>query len=189
MTIPGKGGRPRKWRSDADRVRAFRARQQGVAEPPLLERALQDGDEVARMVVLVGRLRGEVVELRSTIRRLRKELADAKRAAKADERRFGWIEARSLEVVHARLDVGRDDRVVDLLGPGQQGRVDLIEAPGKAGQRPYVRLDGRPAQILEEIIVKMNPVEPGLAGQHLVEISEVVVDEMGKWFRSVHAVQ
>lgn len=29
VTVPGKGGRPRKWRSDADRVRAYRARQAG----------------------------------------------------------------------------------------------------------------------------------------------------------------
>jgi hypothetical protein len=47
MTVSGKGGRPRKWRSDADRQRAFRARQKGEAEPPTLARALDDGDELA----------------------------------------------------------------------------------------------------------------------------------------------
>ena len=37
MTVPGKGGRPRKWRSDADRVRAFRARERGDDEPPTID--------------------------------------------------------------------------------------------------------------------------------------------------------
>jgi hypothetical protein len=55
MTVPGKGGRPRKWRSNADRIRAYRARQQGVPEPPILEQALQDGDELARALELARR--------------------------------------------------------------------------------------------------------------------------------------
>ena len=41
MTVPGKGGRPRKWRSDADRVRAFRAGERGDDEPPTIEVALE----------------------------------------------------------------------------------------------------------------------------------------------------
>lgn len=48
MTIPGKGGRPRKWRSDVDRSRAYRARRQGDDEPATIEQALDDGDELAR---------------------------------------------------------------------------------------------------------------------------------------------
>lgn len=47
MTITGKGGRPRKWRSDADRSRAYRARQRGDDEPATIEQALDDGDELA----------------------------------------------------------------------------------------------------------------------------------------------
>jgi hypothetical protein len=42
MTVPGKGGRPRKWRSDADRVRAFRARHRGEEEPATFDEALVD---------------------------------------------------------------------------------------------------------------------------------------------------
>ncbi len=49
MTIPGKGGRPRKWRSDADRSRAYRARQRGEAGPLPLEQALAEGDDLARL--------------------------------------------------------------------------------------------------------------------------------------------
>src|SRR5690242_7503544 len=40
MTVPGKGGRPRKWLSDADRMRAYRARRRGESEPDTLEAAL-----------------------------------------------------------------------------------------------------------------------------------------------------
>src|SRR5262249_23470440 len=47
VTVPGRGGRPRKWRSDADRVRAYRARQRGAPEPPVLVVALDEGDELA----------------------------------------------------------------------------------------------------------------------------------------------
>jgi chromosome segregation ATPase len=47
VTIPGKGGRPRKWRSDADRSRAYRARQRGDDEPATIEQALDDSDELA----------------------------------------------------------------------------------------------------------------------------------------------
>jgi hypothetical protein len=47
VTVPGKGGRPRKWRSDTDRQRAWRARADGRAEPPTLDQALNDGDELA----------------------------------------------------------------------------------------------------------------------------------------------
>lgn len=39
MTIPGKGGRPRKWRSDANRSRAYRARQRCEDEPASIEQA------------------------------------------------------------------------------------------------------------------------------------------------------
>jgi chromosome segregation ATPase len=48
VTIPGKGGRPRKWRSDADRSRAHRARQRGDDEPATIEQALDDRDELAQ---------------------------------------------------------------------------------------------------------------------------------------------
>lgn len=43
----GQGWSAEKWRSDADRQRAFRARQSGRAEPPTLVQALDDGDELA----------------------------------------------------------------------------------------------------------------------------------------------
>jgi chromosome segregation ATPase len=61
MTVPGKGGRPRKWRSDADRVRAFRARQRGEEEPATFEKALVDGDDLARAVEHARQLQADLV--------------------------------------------------------------------------------------------------------------------------------
>jgi chromosome segregation ATPase len=66
VTIPGKGGRPRKWRSDADRTRAYRARQRGEAEPLPLEQALADGDDLAR-------LRQEIQRLALALRESRRD--------------------------------------------------------------------------------------------------------------------
>jgi hypothetical protein len=61
MTVPGKGGRPRKWRSDADRVRAFRARHRGEEEPATFQEALVDGDDLARAVERSRQLQADLV--------------------------------------------------------------------------------------------------------------------------------
>jgi septal ring factor EnvC (AmiA/AmiB activator) len=81
MTVPGKGGRPRKWRSDADRVRAFRARARGEDEPPTIELALQYGDDAAaawdqvrELSITVDALTAELKQTRATLRRAEKEL-------------------------------------------------------------------------------------------------------------------
>jgi len=60
VTVSGKGGRPRKWRSDADRVRAYRARQRGEDEPRTFEAALDDGDDLARAVEHARQLQAEL---------------------------------------------------------------------------------------------------------------------------------
>jgi chromosome segregation ATPase len=61
MTVPGKGGRPRKWRSDADRVRAFRARHRGEEEPATFQEALVEGDDLARAVEHSRQLQADLV--------------------------------------------------------------------------------------------------------------------------------
>ena len=81
MTIPGKGGRPRKWRSDADRSRAYRARQRGDDEPATIEQALDDSDELAEAQREIERLslalregRIERSALRAIIERREREI-------------------------------------------------------------------------------------------------------------------
>src|SRR5262245_14642630 len=81
MTIAGKGGRPRKWRSDADRARAYRARKRGEPEPPQVVDVVDESDELAaawRHVDELGRLVREVRDreraLHATVRQLTGEL-------------------------------------------------------------------------------------------------------------------
>jgi hypothetical protein len=51
-----------------------------------------------------------------------------------------------------------------------------------------VSLDGRPAQILEQVVVQMDAVETRLTRQNFLQIGEVVVDEVRKRLRWVHAL-
>ncbi len=91
MTIPGKGGRPRKWRSDADRVRAYRARQRGDSEPPVLAVALDEGDELAAALEHGRELGQRLEKQRKVERSLRRELAVACRELEAQQARFDLL--------------------------------------------------------------------------------------------------
>lgn len=62
-----------------------------------------------------------------------------------------------------------------------------METTAKSGKRPDVRVYRLAAQILEEVVVRVNAVEAGIARQGLVQIREVIVDEVRKWLRWVHA--
>lgn len=96
VTVPGKGGRPRKWRSDADRVRAFRARQRGDAEPATFESALDDGDELARAIQ-----RGR--DLQADLVTAIEELGEVEAELQAERRRHAATR-RALERAKASLD-------------------------------------------------------------------------------------
>ena len=75
----------------------------------------------------------------------------------------------------------------DLFDAGRDARVDLMEPAAESGKRADVRVDGGPAQVLEQVVVQVDAVQAGLARKDLVQIREVVVDEMRKWLRWVHA--
>jgi hypothetical protein len=60
VTVAGKGGRPKKWKSDADRVRAYRARQRGEAEPATIEQALDEGGDFADYIARIAELEQKV---------------------------------------------------------------------------------------------------------------------------------
>lgn len=79
MTVPGRGGRPRKWRSDADRVRAWRARQIGRPEPPQLADLDPNEDELARRIEEVRQLHEQLRTLRQENRDLTAELNRTRR--------------------------------------------------------------------------------------------------------------
>lgn len=124
MTVPGKGGRPRKWRSDADRVRAYRARQAGIDEPPVLAQALDDGDELARMWAMVRQLGEQLDTANATIKQLRRERDQTRRELDREQHRWGWIESHNTELTAERdrllgeLDELRDrPRVIETPRP------------------------------------------------------------------------
>lgn len=96
MTVPGKGGRPRKWRSDTDRVRAFRARHRGEEEPATFEEALVDGDDLARAVEHTRQLQADLVAAMASL--------SESNAALQNERRRHESTLRRLDRVRAELD-------------------------------------------------------------------------------------
>jgi hypothetical protein len=78
--------------------------------------------------------------------------------------------------------------VLHLLAGRKPGRLDLLKATAEAGYGTGVCLEGRPTEVLQQVIVLVNAVKGGLAGKHLMEIGEVVVDKMGEWLRWIHFV-
>jgi hypothetical protein len=155
VTVPGKGGRPRKWRSDADRVRAHRARQRGEDEPATFEGALADGDDLARAVDHGRRLQADLVaavesladadaalqaERRrhlATQRKLDRTRADLDGRRESDERR-----AEELRAMHEELDVLKAaySRLLEQLTPAQRSQAP---GPNRAERRQAAKRDRR----------------------------------------------
>jgi hypothetical protein len=91
MTVPGKGGRPRKWRTDADRQRAWRARTNGVQQPPTMVQALDEGDELAKAWEMIRDLGEQLQAAKDKTHRLQVELNRERRDRATEDRRWGWI--------------------------------------------------------------------------------------------------
>lgn len=152
MTVPGKGGRPRKWRSDADRVRAYRARQAGLDEPPVLTQALDDGDELARVWAMVRQLGEQLDTANTTIKGLRRERDQTRRELEREQRRWGWIEASNTELAaeRDRLETERDTLADDnaelrvrLAKLTQPAARPVVESPPSSPQRQPSRAERR----------------------------------------------
>ena len=70
---------------------------------------------------------------------------------------------------------------------GQRVAVDLVEAAQVAGRARALRCRSPwRLTILEQIVVRVHAVERGVRGMRLVQVTEQVVDEMGKGFGSNH---
>jgi hypothetical protein len=70
-----------------------------------------------------------------------------------------------------------------LLGGWKSRSVNLLETTAEARQCPDVRLYRRAAEVLEQVVVLVDPVQCGLTGENLIEVREVVVEKMGEWLR------
>ena len=136
VTVPGKGGRPRKWRSDADRVRAYRARQRGEREPVTFDVALTDGDELALAIERGRQLQAELADAVAALAELD--------AALQSERRRHVATKRKLERTRADLEGHRaaDDRRLDELR-AVHGELEALRSENdqlrSAGRRSPVR--------------------------------------------------
>ncbi len=139
MTIPGKGGRPRKWRSDADRSRAYRARQRGEAEPVTVEHAVVDGDELARARHEIERLAMALANREAELRALRAEVERHRRANDALTQQLAFARRALDDLVdeRARLVAERDERKAALnkMAPPERARYE----PSQPGLPRHVR--------------------------------------------------
>lgn len=152
VTVPGKGGRPRKWRSDADRVRAYRARQRGEREPVAFDVALTDGDELALAIERVQQLQAELAsalaalaELDAALQSERRRHVATKRKlerARADLEGHRAADARRLDesrAVHDELEALRSE--TDRLRSGQD-----TAGPNRAARRQAAKQQRRPGR-------------------------------------------
>ena len=109
MTVPGKGGRPRKWRSDADRVRAFRARERGDDEPPTIEVARESGDEAAAAWDQVRQLGDTINALNAKLKTTQADLRRAEKELEREQVRSSWM-SEGNDRLRAELDAVERDR-------------------------------------------------------------------------------
>ncbi len=115
MTVPGKGGRPRKWRSDADRVRAFRARHRGEEEPATFEEALVDGDDLARAVEHARQMQADLVAAMASLSESNVALQSERRRHQSTLRRLDRVRA---ELDGLRTAAARREEELELLRAG-----------------------------------------------------------------------
>lgn len=108
MTIPGKGGRQRKWRSGADRSRAYRARQRGEVEPATIEQALDDGDELAAARMEIERLSRELRERRLDLHVLRAIVARRDREVALLDERVAAVTSANSHLLNERAELQRE---------------------------------------------------------------------------------
>jgi len=110
MTVPGKGGRPRKWASQRDRQRAWRARQTGQPEPDTYAHKVDDGDLLAAALNERDHLAAELAEQRQQAakeqQQLRRELDNLRVQHEAAENRHTWLDNRhdALRARHGQLE-------------------------------------------------------------------------------------
>lgn len=149
MTVPGKGGRPRKWRSDADRVRAHRARQRGEVEPATLEQALDEGDDLARAVDQGRQLQADLVDAIESLAEADAALRSERRRHEATQRKFDRARA-DLDALRATLE-RRAEELFEFKAENSQLRAQLALAaqraqqagPNRAARRQAAKRDRR----------------------------------------------
>ncbi len=149
MTVAGKGGRPKKWKSDADHVRAYRARRRGEAEPATLEQAIEQGDEFAEHVARIAELEAKVASSRRTASQLTARVRQLDRENGEMQGRLERMEREldALRELNARLTQQRDQLMAALNAwaepAGGVPTGDVAEQLSRAERRRGAREDLR----------------------------------------------
>ncbi len=76
---------------------------------------------------------------------------------------------------------------LEALDVSQARRIDGGEPASEAAECPDLLIDRTPAQILEQIIVKVHAVECRVGGMSLVQPREVFINEVGQGFGGIHS--
>ena len=150
VTVVGKGGRPRKWRSDTDRVRAYRARQRGAEEPPTVDEALDGGDDAALAWNRVRELECALEDLRRETKLSKASAREARKALDHERVRFGWINEENIrlrseiEALRAERDALQVERTTLLATKnGLSTPAVRANAPNREQRRQAERRRGR----------------------------------------------
>lgn len=105
VTIPGKGGRPRKWLSDTDRVRAYRARKRGEPEPATAADAAAGDDARAAALRRQHDLETLLTDARAEITSLRGRLTAAELSVDRLEQRAAGLERERAELLRQATEL------------------------------------------------------------------------------------
>jgi len=72
--------------------------------------------------------------------------------------------------------------VLDTLDLVEAVEGDFVEPAGEAGKGPGLQFERAPAQVLEQVVVRVHAVERSEGRLGFVEIPQVIVYEMVEWF-------
>ena len=87
-----------------------------------------------------------------------------------------------LELEQPRADARLERRTLEPLDVGQPRGIDGGQPPGEAAEVADLRVNRRPAEVLEQVVVQVNAVEGGVGRVDLVEVRQVLVDEVRQGF-------
>ena len=97
--------------------------------------------------------------------------------------------AHRFELEEPRADVGVERRPLEALDLGQARRVDRGQPARERAEIADLRVNRRPAEILEQVVVQVNAVERRVGWVRFVEPREVLVDEVRQGFGGIHLVE
>ena len=102
------------------------------------------------------------------------------------ELRVAFPRAHGLELEHPALEMRGQHPVLEPLDAGQRFEIDLVQTPQVSRQGVRLAFDPIPADVLEEVVVRVHAIQRRVRGMGLVQVTEKIVDEMRKGLGSNH---